>query len=248
MKTQLYHCYICAEGLGLSHKFSLIYSSVSMSSRLVDSVYFLVASLNLWVLQSFSPLFHRIPRAPLPVCLWFSASVSISCWLKPLMALTLGSCLQVQQTIINSNSSGLPLKAQVSRQASYWLAFPLNSASSFTPVHLVGRTNCRSKFLWLGLCLNPPIGSFAQLQEMAGSGSIFFIARNLRQGHLRQSPGRFHYPRFVACVRDAPLQSSLSLPILSSFVLSYLVPPYQCLSPYPVHSLHLPLTFNIFPL
>lgn len=49
MKTQLNNCYICVEGLGLSHSCCLVGSSVSMSPhkpRLVDSVDFLVVSLT----------------------------------------------------------------------------------------------------------------------------------------------------------------------------------------------------------
>ena len=44
MKTELHSCYICAEGLGLSHECSLVGGSVSESlygPRLVDSVGFL---------------------------------------------------------------------------------------------------------------------------------------------------------------------------------------------------------------
>ena len=45
----------------------------------------------------------------------------------------------------------------------------------FYPVHLVGRTNCESKVLWLGMCLNPFIGDLAWLQEMVGSGSVLTL-------------------------------------------------------------------------
>lgn len=49
MKNQLRNCYVCAEGLGPSYTCSLIGSLVSAGPyrhRLVDSVSFLVVSLN----------------------------------------------------------------------------------------------------------------------------------------------------------------------------------------------------------
>lgn len=61
MKTQLNNCYICIEGLGLSHSCSLVDSSVFISPhgpRIVGSIDFLVVSLT--------PLAPSILPPPLP--------------------------------------------------------------------------------------------------------------------------------------------------------------------------------------
>ena len=64
MVTQLYNCYMC-------RFFPYMFSDWQFTlyeSTLVDSVGFLVVS---WTpLQSFFPLFHRIPQAALNVWLW----------------------------------------------------------------------------------------------------------------------------------------------------------------------------------
>jgi hypothetical protein len=48
-----------------------------------------------------------------------------------------------------------------------------NFCAAFTPAHLVGRTDCRLKVLWLGWCPSPSTGNLAWFQEMASSGSVF---------------------------------------------------------------------------
>ena len=50
---------------------------------------------------------------------------------------------------------------------------------TFTPAHLVGRTNCGLEGLWLGCCSSFSIGSLVWLQEMPILGSISPIARSL---------------------------------------------------------------------
>ena len=89
-----------AEGLGPSHKYSLVDSSVSKSSFrliLVESVGNLAVPLTVGLLQHSLSLFHRIGQVPLNVCLWVFESVSISCLVKPisLMIAMLGPCLKV---------------------------------------------------------------------------------------------------------------------------------------------------------
>ena len=54
-----------------------------------------------------------------------------------------------------------------------------NFYTTFIPAHLVGRTNCRSKVLWLGWCPNLSIGSLVWLQKIASSGSVSSIARSV---------------------------------------------------------------------
>lgn len=50
------------------------------------------------------------------------------------------------------------------------------------PTHLVGRTDCRWKVLWLGWCPSPTTESLVWLQKMDGSGSIL-ITRCPCYGH-----------------------------------------------------------------
>lgn len=51
-----------------------------------------------------------------------------------------------------------------------------NVCTTFTPAHLVGRTNCRLKVLWFGWCPSPYTRSLAWLQDMASSGFVSPIA------------------------------------------------------------------------
>ena len=86
MKTKLHNCYICAEGLGPSHAYSLVCGSVSVNPygpRLVDSVGFLVVSLTPHAPTIlFSPSSAGPPQASPNAWLWFP--VFIHCWVKPL--------------------------------------------------------------------------------------------------------------------------------------------------------------------
>jgi hypothetical protein len=68
MKTKLYNCYICAEGLGPSHQCSLIGGSISVSlcgPSLVDSVGFLMVSLTPGSYNPSSTLSTRFPELQL---------------------------------------------------------------------------------------------------------------------------------------------------------------------------------------
>ena len=107
-------CNIGVRCLGPSHTCSLSGGLVSVSnygSRLIDFHVFLWSSWYLWLLQSFFNLFHKIPQAQANVWLWFSAFVSVSCWVKPLRWVIVGSCVKVQESIINSVRQGLPFMA-----------------------------------------------------------------------------------------------------------------------------------------
>jgi hypothetical protein len=64
-----------------------------------------------------------------------------------LLTVMLGSCLQEWQNIINSVRGGLSLMSWVTSWASLWLILFSNSVPSFTPVYLVGRTDCGCKVL-----------------------------------------------------------------------------------------------------
>jgi hypothetical protein len=164
MKTQLHNCYICAEGLGPFHACSLISSSVSVSRygpRLVGSVCFLVVSLTPLAPSILLPLFHRLPQTPHNVWLWVSASVSFSFWVKPLRWQLCWAPVCKYTEDHEECQGGLSLMAWVSRWTSQWLARPSNSAPSLTPTHLVRRTNCGSKVLCLGWCLNSSTGRLA---------------------------------------------------------------------------------------
>ena len=71
MKSKLHICFICAEGLGLSHACSLVGSLVSVSFhgfRVVDSVDYLVMSLTSLAPSILPPLFPRFPKVHLMFC------------------------------------------------------------------------------------------------------------------------------------------------------------------------------------
>lgn len=51
------------------------------------------------------------------------------------------------------------------------------------PAHSTGRTDFRSKVMWLGWGPNTSTGSFAWSQEMASSGYVSAIIRNVSWGH-----------------------------------------------------------------
>ena len=146
--------------LGQSHAGSLVVGSVSVGSYeqwLVDSVGFLVMCLTL--LSPITPSSAGFPKLCLVLgWLWVSASVSISCWVKPLwwQLHSLGSCLQVRQNIINRVRDRLPLMAWISACAVTGWPFP-----QF--LFHIGRTNCRLRVLCLGGCPNPSIGSITWL-------------------------------------------------------------------------------------
>lgn len=95
---QLHICYIYVEGLGPSHSPSLVGGAVSVctyKTRLLDSVSFVV-SLNSLAPTSIFLLFHVILHPLMNVCLWDSASVSISFWVNFLRGqLWQAPCLQV---------------------------------------------------------------------------------------------------------------------------------------------------------
>jgi hypothetical protein len=84
-KTKLHICYICVGVLGQTHVCSLVGGSVSRSpqgSRLFDSVgLFVECPCPL----ASSALPRTLPQDSLSnVCLWVSASVSVSCFVEPL--------------------------------------------------------------------------------------------------------------------------------------------------------------------
>ena len=85
MKTELHNCYICAEGQSCIS--SVVGGSVSVSPygpMLLDSVGLLVVSLT-FLAPTILPLNHLHDSHKLSLIeLCVSASVSISCWVKPL--------------------------------------------------------------------------------------------------------------------------------------------------------------------
>ena len=142
---------------------SLVGGSVSVSSRgprLVDYVGLLLVSLNLWLLQSLPPFFHKIPHAMPDVWLWVSASVSICCWMRlATRQVMLTSCLQALQSIIDSVRDSLALSSEVGLELGQSLiGYSLNLCSIFTLVPLVGMTKFGLKVLWVGWC---PLASFS---------------------------------------------------------------------------------------
>jgi hypothetical protein len=59
--------------------------------------------------------------------LWVAASISISCWMKPLMkTVLLGSCLQAYQSIINSVRGCFSPMGWVSSWACHWTYYREN--------------------------------------------------------------------------------------------------------------------------
>ena len=167
MKTKLYICSKCVACLGLSPVYSLVDSSVSVSShdpRLFDYVGILVMSLI--------PLAHSILSAHPPSRLselCFCLTVDI-CICFPLLldeafqqTTMLGSCLQAQQSIINnargwmsfSHGMGLKLGLLVAHSLSLWFFF--------IPVQIVCRTNFGLKILWPDWCFPPTTESPSQL-------------------------------------------------------------------------------------
>ena len=85
--TKLHTCLISVGDIGPVHTYSSVGGSVSVrpyGTRLVNSVGFLVVSLTL-LAPTILPLpLSWIPQALPNVWLWVFASVSISCWMKPL--------------------------------------------------------------------------------------------------------------------------------------------------------------------
>jgi hypothetical protein len=184
-KTKIHNCNICAEGLGQSCEDTLAGFSVfvnSYGSRFVDSVGFLVYPWPLWLLYSFLLLFHRIPHAPPNVWLWASECLHQLQVETSLMTVMLGYCLKILQKIISIvRSCSLPWHESQAGLVIGWLLPKF--CPICTPAHLIGRTNCRSKALWLDWCVYPSTGNISCLQEMVGSGSLFLIARSLSYGH-----------------------------------------------------------------
>jgi hypothetical protein len=147
MKTKLHICYICVQGLGLSHIMLTVGSSVSVSphgpSKLI-LYFFLWCPSPQWLLQSFLPLFDKIPWVLPNGWVWLSESVSIGCWVKLLkMTVILGSCLQVQENIINSIRGGLSLMLESQAVPIIGWPFPLFL------LYLYTCTSCRQDKLWV---------------------------------------------------------------------------------------------------
>ena len=109
----------------------------------------------------------------------------------------------------------------------------LNFCTTFTPAHLVGRTNCRLEVLWLGWCPSPSTGSLSWLQKMPSSVPYAPWLGVLARLILTDSWG---FPtalgRFLACYRDTPI------PVVSPCTFP-LHPPSACSllfqSPPPTH-------------
>ena len=105
MKTNLHNSSICSEGLGLSHENSLVRGSVGfpVEPRLVDSVDFVVVFLiSLAPTILFPPLLHDSTSSASYLVVGLYICFQQCLGETSLMMAMLGSCLQIQQTILKS--------------------------------------------------------------------------------------------------------------------------------------------------
>ena len=129
-------CYMCR---GPSHECSLFGSSVSAGPcwlTLIDSM-FSCGVLDFSGSSNSPPLLPQDDPSS-DQCLVVGPCICFHQLLgeAPQVIVRLGSCLQVQQSIINNIRGRVPLKAWVSSWTSHGLALPSNSAPSL-PLHIL---------------------------------------------------------------------------------------------------------------
>lgn len=122
-------------------------------ARLTVSVGVHVVSLTTMAPTTLLPLFFRIPQALVNVWMWFSASVSISCLMKPLSWWLCKASVYKYHRILHCHVwgpfSGFSLYSSL-------FGHSLNFVSIFSLVHVVG---------WLGCCYTLSIESLSWYQR-----------------------------------------------------------------------------------
>lgn len=104
----------------------------------------------------------------------FHFSKFLSIYLYVIFLFYSGTVIYADDYIVLDSSLGMGLQLCQSS-----VGHSHNFCTIFTPAHLVGRTNCRSKIMWLGWYPSPSFGSLACLQEMDSSGDVSAVARSL---------------------------------------------------------------------
>ena len=144
MKTKLCICYKCVRDLCPAPVCSLVGGTISVrphGPRLVDSVGFLVVSLpappGSFVSLALPQVFLGSARGlPVGLCICHRLLLGEASQ----ETVMLGSCLQAEQSIINSVRAWLSHMGWVSSWGSHWLADSSVCDSSLFPKHLVGKT------------------------------------------------------------------------------------------------------------
>ena len=99
----------------------------------------------------------------------------------------LGSCLQAQQSIINSIRGWLSHMEWVSSWGSHWLAIP-SVCYIFIPANLVGRTKFGLNVLWWVDVPLPPLEVLLGYKRWPFQSSYLPAGRNLSQSHPYRLP------------------------------------------------------------
>ena len=114
-------------------------------------------------LPQFLPLFHKIPKALPSVWLWVSASVSVSCQMKPLRRQLSQAPVCKHTRVILSSDKGWPSPmGWVSSWARHWLAIPsIFAPSLFLHISQAGQILGKRFCGWVGVTLPPLEGPSA---------------------------------------------------------------------------------------